>query len=921
MTRGVRRLTATSVAALLAVATAFVPASSPATAAPPPAVSHGPIGWDTYRHPERLADISGDSRTLQSSSFDRVGGNDDGNSWCLRTTAAGCVIAERAGAGEIDSIWFTRDEGNVTATGTITVELDGKTVLSGSLQDIVNGAKGAPFVYPLVANADQSSGGVYIKVPMTFGKSMRVTVQNKPIYYHVTYRTFASPQGIPTFDPADQATDVIARLKTSGTADPKPAQPGARTRTTALSIPQGGSKSVAAGSGQGAITALSLKIPQLAAPGSGTSEITASDSIMRDTRLQISFDGQKTVDAPLGEFFGTGLGLYPVRALMFGADPATKTLSAWWLMPYRSNATITLKNNSTLVDINSAQLSVTTAASAAAAQLRSDGSTGYFHAASDHTIETPGQDHTFVSTTGRGRVVGVTQTMEGLVQDAGRGYLEGDERLFVDGSVSPQMYGTGTEDFYESGWYFNRGTDTNPFNGDPAHENRGLGCVYDCTGAYRLMLTEGAQYGSSVRFGIEHGAYDSDPAVYGSTTYYYAQDKAEQSWTDSVNVGDPASEAAHHYTSTNPGAATPVSSAYEGYDTTQPAVSRTVRSTTAPVSFQLAVARDNRGVVLRRTSDQNQGYQSAEVSVNGAAVGTWLQPLGNQAFRWLDDSFTIPASATAGKSSITVTLTPTAGSPAWTAASYAAVSVVPSTVDSRSPAAVSGVKAAGTEANSINVSWQPAADDTYAPQYQVFGSTSANFTANAATLLTTTPLLSFAHGDLGTKQTWYYKVRAVDLAGHAGPLSGAATGVSGNKLRIEAESMPVISSTASAAPQGDCCGIHWSNGSQLWFTPKSAPQNVVVEFNVTTTGAYDMSMVLTKAPDYGTVAFALDGTTIGEAFDGYNAGGVVITPPVGYGQHQLTAGKHRLTLTVTGKNAAAVGFYAGLDYLDLKLAT
>jgi len=132
--------------------------------------------------------------------------------------------------------------------------------------------------------------------------------------------------------------------------------------------------------------------------------------------------------------------------------------------------------------------------------------------------------------------------------------------------------------------------------------------------------------------------------------------------------------------------------------------------------------------------------------------------------------------------------------------------------------------------------------------------------------------------------------------------------------------MPVVSSTAPAAPQGDCCNVHWSNGSQLWFTPKSAPQNVVAEFNVSTTGSYDMSMVLTKAVDYGIVAFALDGTTIGDPYDAYNANAVVITPPLDYGQHQLTAGKHRLTMTVTGKNPSSAGFFAGLDYLDLTLA-
>jgi len=48
--------------------------------------------------------------------------------------------------------------------------------------------------------------------------------------------------------------------------------------------------------------------------------------------------------------------------------------------------------------------------------------------------------------------------MRGLIKAGNIGdYLEGDERVFVDGQQSPVIYGTGTEDFYESGWYFRGG--------------------------------------------------------------------------------------------------------------------------------------------------------------------------------------------------------------------------------------------------------------------------------------------------------------------------------------------------------------------------------------------------------------------------------------------------------------------------------
>jgi hypothetical protein len=49
--------------------------------------------------------------------------------------------------------------------------------------------------------------------------------------------------------------------------------------------------------------------------------------------------------------------------------------------------------------------------------------------------------------------------MRGLIPTGNTAdFLEGDERVFVDGQESPHIYGTGTEDFYESGWYFRGAT-------------------------------------------------------------------------------------------------------------------------------------------------------------------------------------------------------------------------------------------------------------------------------------------------------------------------------------------------------------------------------------------------------------------------------------------------------------------------------
>ncbi|GIL31341.1 DUF2961 domain-containing protein [Actinocatenispora comari] len=919
-----RRLATIASALVLVGAGAPVLATAaPAAADPAPhaAAELGPVGWDTYRHPERLAELPTGSRTAQFSSFDRTGGNGDGFDGtysCLRTTGDGCVIAERTGPGEIDSIWFTRDNGDVSRTGNITVTLDGTDVLHAPLQDVVDGKIGAPFVYPLVANASQSSGGVYIDVPMPFAHSMRVTTDANPLFYHVTYRQFPAGAHVARFDPSDRASDVLTTLAAAGTADPKPAQPGARTAQHTVDVAAGHTATLDTEQGPGALTALRLHLPQLTAPGGDPDAVAHTDRILAHVRLRISFDGERTVDAPLGEFFGTGLGLYPVRSLYFGVDPDARTLTSWWLMPYRQSATVQLVNSSDTA-IRGGDVSVTAApADHWARDLAPGGPDGYFRATAHRAGTVDGRDHTFLDTSGRGRLIGVSQTMIGKITSGNlRDYLEGDERLYVDGSASPAMHGTGTEDFYQSGWYFNHGTYTDPLNGNTGHETQTAGCAYDCTSAYRLLLGGGPAFGSSIRFGIEHGPGDHDPATYGSTAFWYGQPTGTARWTDRITVGDAASEAAHRYHARDSAGPQPLTGTYEGNDGTPTPFTVPVRASATAVSFRLAVDPDNTGVRLRRTSDQQHAYQQVQVAVDGADAGTWTQPLANTDHRLLDDEYVLPAALTAGRSTVTVTLTPADGAPSWTAAAYHALSIVPPFTDRTTPGRVGGVQTTPAS-GAVSLAWPATTDDVYQPRYQVYGSDTDGFTPGPATLLGSTELPAFADTGRGPGEHRWYRIRAVDAAGHRGAFSAQIAGTASNTLVVEAESLlPPVSSTAGVVAQSDCCGVHWSGSAQLWFTPTAAGNGVTVSFTVPTAGSYALQAVQTEAPDYGTTTLAVDGEPAGETFDGYHAGSVAVGDPLPLGTKTLTAGTHTLTLTVTGKNDAATNYYAGLDYLSL----
>jgi len=96
---------------------------------------------------------------------------------------------------------------------------------------------------------------------------------------------FPDDVGVRTFDPTDQAQDVLALLAAAGTRDPKPPQPGADTVTREFTLARGGTVTLAQLAGPGVITALRLRFPQSAdRPGVGTG-ILAGGSVELQVRV------------------------------------------------------------------------------------------------------------------------------------------------------------------------------------------------------------------------------------------------------------------------------------------------------------------------------------------------------------------------------------------------------------------------------------------------------------------------------------------------------------------------------------------------------------------------------------------------------------------------------------------------------------
>lgn len=181
---------------------------------------------------------------------------------------------------------------------------------------------------------------------------------------------------------------------------------------------------------------------------SGT--IPRSEEQRRMVKIEMFWDEEKkpAVSAPIGDFFGLGLGLsVPFDNALF-SNPEGRSFNFTIPMPYRKAAKIILTNQSAAnalvwYDINYTEL----------AKLPDDAM--YFHAYWNRTLQTElGKDYVILpSVTGRGRYLGTNIGVIGDSAYRNTWFGEGEVKIFLDGDKKlPTLVGTGTEDYIGSGY-------------------------------------------------------------------------------------------------------------------------------------------------------------------------------------------------------------------------------------------------------------------------------------------------------------------------------------------------------------------------------------------------------------------------------------------------------------------------------------
>jgi hypothetical protein len=109
-----------------------------------------------------------------------------------------------------------------------------------------------------------------------------------------------------------------------------------------------------------------------------------------------------------------------------------------------------------------------------------------------------------------------------------------------------------------------------------------------------------------------------------------------------------------------------------------------------------------------------------------------------------------------------------------------------------------------------------------------------------------------------------------------------------------------------------------SGGAQLFWKPDTAGQSLTVPFDVKEAGRYNLELLLTRSWDYGTYQVELDGKSVSEPLDLYEA--TTREHALRLRDVALSAGRHTLRFVNKGKAEASPGYYLGVDALRLTSA-
>jgi hypothetical protein len=487
-----------------------VVALSAASAAPAADAPWVPGIQELYRL-DRLPVLRESVKVASVSSFDRTGGNNDGFGGqysFVRKEKDGLVLADLEGPGVIYRLWTPTPTDDL-----LEFYFDGRDepTIQVRFRDLFLG-KHPGFERPLVGFG---VGGFYSYVPLPYEKSCKVLIRAERMqFYQINYATYPLGAGIKSFS-AEPSVEQRRHIEKA-----KKLFESAGGDISAYVVPKGGM-----------IEPVTAKVTLEAGKAATLFDVDRPGRIVgirlwpadalagkeRDIVLRAYWDGdaEPAIASPAGDFFGYAWGEPATRSLLVGTAEGVNY--CYFPMPFDRSGRIELYAEPGLDRNVSVQAQVLLAPVA-----RQENEGRFYALWRRENPTTKGKPFTFIETGGRGHLVGVIQQSQGL--ESGNTYFfEGDDQTTIDGELV--VHGTGSEDFYNGGWYDVAGRWESrrsfPLSGCLGYQKH-LGR----TGGYRLFLGDAYAYRQSILQTIEHAPTGNDLLNdYCGLTFLYSRDR------------------------------------------------------------------------------------------------------------------------------------------------------------------------------------------------------------------------------------------------------------------------------------------------------------------------------------------------------------------------------------------------------------
>ncbi len=507
-----------------------------------------------------------------------------------------------------------------------------------------------PFEEPLASKyigpTDNGRGPIRVVrsfVPMAFRKCCRVTssiklegadrAKGEGGWGHIIYHQFTTPAGVETFTGKEDYTPLIQMWKNVG-SNPIPTEATKPFRIYNRDVASGENLELMNQKTAGSVASVRLLIGGM------------KPSYLENVWIYISWDEHEKADisCPIGSFFGNSIGLHDTNYLLMSAS-IDGLFNNFFPMPFWKSAKIWLKNRGTeslKVDFAEIKLNQNTYDAS---------SCGYFRNSPYYTRKnTPAKDSPIATIGGAGKMVAAHITC--YAKQPNVISCEGDVRVHIDGNRTPQVESDGSESYVCYGWGFPTPAESHPSGGyDGLPDN-----PWSMT---RLCLGDSYSFGNGLQFSIESGENNNQYLEHEGCVFYYGKDTAKLVLSDSVDLASEQSLRKHKYRIAGFVQKNKLKSFFEG-DSDDIAVNGTTISFTGSSTFVVKIYPGNKGIKLRRMSDQLIERQRAKVFVDGQEVveNEWYFADGNPFKRWLEDEFVIPSKYAAGKTALNIKIVP-----------------------------------------------------------------------------------------------------------------------------------------------------------------------------------------------------------------------------------------------------------------------